>query len=329
MLPAEDRQLLQFQAWLTRRLDELAEPPHARLLRQFALWHQLPRMRTKADHQPLTAPARTYAQLEFTHAAAFCTWLAGRDQSPRTLTQPELGRYYTGLKIGHRKSLRGFLNWAMTSKNLPTLVFARTRFATAESLSQTARIDLLRRLIADDGPLCGRVAAIVLLLYARPVTRILALTLSDIRIDDDGVMLLRLGDSAAPVPEPFAALIRQLAAQRRPAADCSPAAAPGNRSTTANSARTPRPRRAAPTRPRRPHPPTRTRGTRPRYRRRPRLPPHHHAPPEHQCRRHLDPLRRARASRRAPLAAMNTNELNTQASQYRERRARKFGLLSR
>jgi hypothetical protein len=118
-------------------------------------------MRTKADHQPLTPPARTYAQLKFTHAAAFCTWLANRGRPAHTLAQPELDRYYTGLKIGHRPSLRGFLNWEMTSKNPPSLVFARTRFATGESLSQTARIDLLRRLIDDDG---AGVAAVVLLL---------------------------------------------------------------------------------------------------------------------------------------------------------------------
>ena len=33
------------EAWLDRRLDGLAGHPHVRLLRQFGLWHQLPRMR--------------------------------------------------------------------------------------------------------------------------------------------------------------------------------------------------------------------------------------------------------------------------------------------
>jgi hypothetical protein len=63
VLPDLDRQLLDFEAWLTRRLHGLGKHPHERLLRQFGLWHQLPRMRMKAALAPLTPPARTYAQL--------------------------------------------------------------------------------------------------------------------------------------------------------------------------------------------------------------------------------------------------------------------------
>ena len=43
VLPAADRQLREFQTWLDRRLDTVAGHPHLRLLRQFGLWHQLPR----------------------------------------------------------------------------------------------------------------------------------------------------------------------------------------------------------------------------------------------------------------------------------------------
>ena len=235
-LPDLDRQLLDFEAWLTRRLHGLAEHPHERLLRQFGLWHQLPRMRTKAALAPLTPPARTYAQLEFIHATAFCTWLAEHHHRPTELAQLDLDRYYTALKIGHRQSLRGFLNWAMTSHNLPTLTFARTRFTTGEALTQTRRLDLLRHLVTDhddgdrdgdDRPLRMRVAACVLLLYAQPVTRIMTLTIDDIA-DDDGAMTLRLGDPPAPVPEPFAALVRRLLAQR-PASSTSRWLFPGRR----------------------------------------------------------------------------------------------------
>ena len=222
-LPDLDRQLQDFEAWLDHRLHGLADHPHERLLRQFGLWHQLLRMRTKAALAPLTPPARTYAQLEFTHATAFCTWLAEHHHRPTELAQVDLDHYYTALKIGHRQSLRGFLNWAMTSHNLPTLTFARTRFTTGEALTQTGRLDLLRRLVTDHDttdrdegdqrPLRMRVAGCVLLLYAQPVTRIMTLTVDDV-VDDEGSMILRLGDPPAPVPEPFAALVRRLLSQR-------------------------------------------------------------------------------------------------------------------
>ena len=87
-LPQVDRQLLDFETWLTRRMAGLAQHPHERLLRRFGLWHQLPRMRTKADRQPITPPARTYAQLEFIHATAVCTWLADHGHHPDQLSQP-------------------------------------------------------------------------------------------------------------------------------------------------------------------------------------------------------------------------------------------------
>lgn len=223
VLPEIDKQLLDFEAWLIRRLAGLADHPHERLLRRFGLWHQLPRMRTKAAAASLTPPARTYAQLEFIQAAAFCTWLAETGHHPSELGQVDLDRYYTALKIGHRQSLRGFLNWAMTSRDLPILTFTRTRFTTGEALTQTQRLDLLRRLVIDhdpdsdsdsDGLLRMRVAACVLLLYAQPVARIMTITVDDIAVDENGSMLLRLGDPPAPLPEPFAALVQRLLAQR-------------------------------------------------------------------------------------------------------------------
>ncbi|TQM11003.1 MULTISPECIES: hypothetical protein [Pseudonocardia] len=241
-LPEIDKQLLDYEAWLTRRLTGLAAHPHERLLRQFGLWHQLPRMRTKAALQPITPPARTYARLEFVQATMFCNWLADTGRHPGELGQVDLDRYYTALKIGRRQSLRGFLNWAMTSRNLPTLTFARTRFTTGEALTQTQRLDLLRRSVTDhgadsadsagdggdsgNGPLRMRVAACVLLLYAQPVTRIRTITIDDIVTDDDGAMTLRLGDPPAPVPEPFATLVRRLLAQR-PAGSTNPWLFPG------------------------------------------------------------------------------------------------------
>ncbi|MEJ7705056.1 MAG: hypothetical protein WKF47_16020 [Geodermatophilaceae bacterium] len=241
-LPEIDKQLDDFEAWLTRRLARLATHPHERLLRRFGLWHQLPRMRTKAALQPLTPPARTYAQLEFVQAIMFCNWLADTGRHPGELGQLDLDRYYTALKIGRRQSLRGFLNWAMTSRNLPTLTFTRTRFTTGEALTQTQRLDLLRRSITDhdggdgdgDGdPLRMRVAACILLLYAQPVTRIRTITVDDIVTDDDGAMTLRLGDPPAPVPEPFATLVRRRCLRSDPPAapttGCSPAATPASR----------------------------------------------------------------------------------------------------
>ncbi|WP_198962009.1 type I-U CRISPR-associated protein Csb2 [Pseudonocardia sp. MH-G8] len=72
------------------------------------------------------------------------------------------------------------------------------------------------------------------------VTRIMTLTVDDIVIDDDGSMVLQLGNPPAPVPEPFATLVMQLLAQRPTDATSRWLFAgrrPDNRSTTSASAR--------------------------------------------------------------------------------------------
>ena len=71
---------------------------------------------------------------------------------------------------------------------------------------------LIRRFVlGGDLPLHLRVAACLLLLYAQPLSRIVRLTASDITRDDDGQAYLRFGTPPAPVPEPFAAMLAELA----------------------------------------------------------------------------------------------------------------------
>lgn len=59
----------------------------------------------------------------------------------------------------------------------------------------------------DRAPLRTRVAAVILLLYAQPVSRITRLTIDDVIRSGDQV-LLRLGDPPSPVRALFAALLR-------------------------------------------------------------------------------------------------------------------------
>jgi hypothetical protein len=58
-----------------------------------------------------------------------------------------------------------------------------------------------------DLPLRPRVAGVIVLLYAQPLSRIVRLTIDDVLRDGDQV-LLRLGQPPSPVPTPFARLLR-------------------------------------------------------------------------------------------------------------------------
>jgi hypothetical protein len=98
-LPPIDRQLAGYQGWLHRRLTGLAGHPHERLLRQFSLWHQLPRMRARAATAPLRPSARKYAQQRFIQAENFLTWTTRTGRHPAALTQADIDTWHATAAI--------------------------------------------------------------------------------------------------------------------------------------------------------------------------------------------------------------------------------------
>ncbi|MFI1996862.1 hypothetical protein [Actinoplanes sp. NPDC020271] len=110
-----------------------------------------------------------------------------------------------------RQFLKPFLSWAAHAGHLPRLHVAAHRPGQRSPITQHRRIGLLHKLIADDtSELRTRVAAILLLLYAQPLGRILSLTIDTTGPD----VLLHLGDPPTPVPEPVAELLLALRDQR-------------------------------------------------------------------------------------------------------------------
>ena len=90
----------------------------------------------------------------------------------------------------------------------------RRNTANPAPISQKQRLDLLQRLLTDEAiALLTRAAAVLMLLYAQPLTRILRLTIDDV-LNQDGEVKIRLGEPPAPVPEPFASLLLRHTGQR-------------------------------------------------------------------------------------------------------------------
>ncbi|MFE2377518.1 hypothetical protein [Streptomyces sp. NPDC059398] len=82
------------------------------------------------------------------------------------------------------------------------------------ALSEDERFDALGRLLTDPAiPIPLRVAGVIVLLYAQPVSRVVRLSVDDVIRDGDTV-LLRLGEPASPVPDPVAALLLEHTANR-------------------------------------------------------------------------------------------------------------------
>jgi hypothetical protein len=217
VLPAIDKQLAHYETWLHRRLAELvdADSPHLRVLRQFAVWYQLPRLRAKATTRPLTPSHRQFASDQFTQAHRFLGWLQQREHSLAQATQADLDAWHATHNDHQRRCLRAFLRWAMRAGHLPRLALPPLPVRRAAPLTQHRRLELLGRLLTDeDRPLRSRVAACLMLLFAQPATRIVRLTIDDITRAADGQVFIRFGEPPTPVPEPFATLLLQATAER-------------------------------------------------------------------------------------------------------------------
>jgi integrase len=215
LLPAVDQTLLDFERFVRQRLTGLAGHPHQRLLRQFGLWHQLPRMRAKAATKPLTFGAYTYAQQQFVAAESFLTWLVQTGRQTVGLAQADIDAWMPAARRADRERARGFLNWAMASRRLPALDVAMVPRYELEPITQQQRLDLLHRLAVDDTiALPARIIGSLVLLYAQPLSRIRTLTLDDITTDDHGEVHIGLGSPPSPVPQPFAEVLLQLSARR-------------------------------------------------------------------------------------------------------------------
>lgn len=214
VLPAVDKQICGFERWLIGHLATITDPDHAQVVRRFTIWHILPSLRSKAERKPISPGSRRYANDQVKHATLFLDWLAARGLTLVTCRQADIDAWHVGRSDHHRGCLRGFLLWCMNGKltrrfSLPTTVPRR-----ASPMPPRERIELVGTVLIDqDKPLRSRAAALIVLLYAQPLTRVVRLTIDDVIRDSDQV-LLRLGEPPSPVPDPVAEILLAWIGQR-------------------------------------------------------------------------------------------------------------------
>jgi len=214
ILPGRDPHLAVFESWLHHRLESLTGHPHLGVLRRYATFCLLPRLRAAAPGTLITGSAR-YAIRAFTCGQAFCDWLQAAGIRPASLIQAGLERWRAAASRTTAKMTSGFLGFAMTEGFLPRLKLPAhpAPGPTTQPISEQQRLALVRRALTDStGPVRTRAAGLLVLLFAQPASRITRLTVDDITADGTGTTFLRLGDPPVCVPDPFAALLRQAAA---------------------------------------------------------------------------------------------------------------------
>lgn len=108
-----------------------------------------------------------------------------------------------------RSLARGFVRWGAAHRYLPAVDFPYRTARTTPVISQTQRLEHLRSLTASSAeiPPEVQVAALFLLLYGQPLTRIARMRLEQIH-DADGRLTVTFADDRLEIPPPFDATVR-------------------------------------------------------------------------------------------------------------------------
>ena len=151
-----------------------------------------------------TAHARNHIRA----AASLLAWLRGHGTELAACGQADIDQW---LRTGPSACLaRDFLAWAVSRGHCRKLSIPAPPRATGPAISQDQRWGLTARLLHDTAlDPTDRVAGCLLLLYGQPLSRIAAMTTSQVT-RHNGETSLRLGRYHVPVPGPLASAVLQL-----------------------------------------------------------------------------------------------------------------------
>ncbi|MFI5067375.1 MAG: hypothetical protein ACHP9Z_25800 [Streptosporangiales bacterium] len=214
-LPARDECLTVLERWISQAVAGHADPGHRRVLRGYAVWHHLRRLRGRLDGRPASRQQVKNVRDQVTAAAAFLNWLSARGLTLAGCTQAELDQWLAG-KSGHLARSANFVRWAAARRHAFRLTAPASRWTgPAGPLDQDRRWADARRLLHDDTcPAADRVAGLLILLYAQKLNVITALTTQHV-LHEDGRTFLRLGSRPIALPAPLDALVGALTAGRK------------------------------------------------------------------------------------------------------------------
>jgi hypothetical protein len=214
-LPDRDPHLARLEQAVGQLAATLAYPDDTRLVRAYATWRVLRRLRRSAEHGKLTIHAAHHGRDLVAEAVRFLAWLRDRDHGLESCRQADIDQWLATGATTSRQLVRGLLGWAAEQGLLAGITLPPVTTVTPHrTLDTDQRWALARRLLHNPAvdPV-DRVAGALVVLYAQPVARIARLSRADLTRDGDQT-LLRLGRDQLLLPEPLASLAHQLTGNR-------------------------------------------------------------------------------------------------------------------
>jgi integrase len=207
-LPSRDEELARTGQWLTGILAGIQPAGGRRLVQAYATWHVMRRLRASAAKAARPRTYTAHARNNIRAAADFTAWLTRHGRPLQQCRQADIDHWLaTGPAAGQ---VRGFLTWAAARGHCPLLNAPRPAHRSGTAASQDERWAQAARLLHDDTlDLTDRAAGCLLLLYAQQLSRIAAMTTSQVT-SRDGTVFVRFGRHDAPVPEPLGVILTEL-----------------------------------------------------------------------------------------------------------------------
>ena len=211
VLPARPERLERLRRWVEAQLQALPESEDRARLRSYASWKLLRDVARRAENNDLNANAAGSARARLRSAIELTSWMHEQDRTLVDLRQDLLEGWL--LEGGSsRLAIAGFIEWLRKTKVISGLHVPRApRPLKLNTVQDAERWALLRRLLADETlDLRERVAGGLLLLYAQPITKMTRLRREDVILNDEGQVLIALGQEPIPLPAPLATLAIRL-----------------------------------------------------------------------------------------------------------------------
>jgi len=198
--------------WVDHYLTDVPDH-HARLLRAYAHWYLLHRARRRKGLLPRSGADRIRTRVRVAHE--FLAWIQSQGHTVATVGQDLVDNWLANGTAWHHE-IRPFLHWA-NQRGLSTGVSAPATKPAQPTvfLDEQTQLHQLHRCLTDDSIRIDlRAGAALMLLYGLNLTRILAITRSQIQ-HRSGETYLSLADHDLLMPPILAELLAQLPHRRR------------------------------------------------------------------------------------------------------------------
>ncbi len=208
VLPPYEPAIARIEPWLAGKLADLPAD-EASLVNCFARWRVLRHLRARAEQGQLTKGVINRGRTEITEAIRFLAWLREHDAGIDTLDQTFLDRYFHA-HPARTHTLSTFLNWLLPQPGRPELEQPAHRQAAPNvTVSDEERWRSVELLLHDDSiRRYVRIAGLLTLLFAQPLTTICRMRTHQVRLDPDHV-LVTFDREAVLMPPGLDDLIRQ------------------------------------------------------------------------------------------------------------------------